>query len=640
MTYRPEINGLRAIALLSVLFFHADFLFFSGGFVGVDVFFVISGYLITSIILFDLQKNSFSLKNFYERRFRRIVPALLFVILVSVPLAYLTLSPFQMRDFFRSLIYTPVFLSNITFYKHSGYFDLASEFKPLLHTWSLAIEEQYYILFPLMILIAWKFSKRTIPIIFFVLAIFSFCFAQYQLSHNPQAAFYLLPSRIWELLAGALIAHYLFEKQQQSNRYLDLLGVFLIAASIFIYDKETPFPGLFALLPVIGSSLILVFCNKTTFTGRFLSHRYMVAIGLISYSTYLWHQPLNAFAKILLSNNYIPYLSLYLCLLALLLGAICWKYIEVPFRQKISLSKVILVTLSSSLVIIAFGLFGYYSSWYESNFYQRLSLNDKKIYTEIKSRNNQEAYIGIERECYLSSEKIDQVFEDKFLACTQKYGQAIIILGDSHAINIYNIYRMSQVKPFVVGLYKGGCRPYDNKKDCPFEEFNNFMKKYRDRVDRIIYHQAGQVFLSLDRGARLTDINTIFTDNKPFFIKYGDIKKIDKYLADLSLIHKVIWLGPFVEPRINFEDYKFFRQGYRLSDRAIEVFHALDQHLILNTGNQRSYGYLSFDELFKIEPSFLKVGDCITYRDIDHLSPCGEKIVSQSLKRLNHHELY
>jgi len=640
LTYRPEINGLRAIALLSVLFFHADFYLFSGGFVGVDIFFVISGYLITSIILFDLQKDTFSLKNFYERRVRRILPALLFVMLVSIPLAYLTLSPFQMRDFFRSLIFTPVFLSNIMFYKHSGYFDMASEFKPLLHTWSLAIEEQYYIFFPVMILIAWKFSKRTIPIIFFIIAITSFGLAQYHLNYHPKAAFYLLPSRIWELLIGALIAHYLFKKQQQANQYLDLIGISLIAASIFLYGKETPFPGFFALLPVAGASLILLFSNPSTFIGRFLCNRYMVGIGLISYSTYLWHQPLNVFTKIFLLHRDVPYLSVYLCLIALLLGGACWKWIEEPFRKKISLSKVTLVTFFLSASVISVGLFGYFSPWYESDFYRRLSPENQKIYTEIKSRHNEEAHVGIERECYLSSENIDHVFEDKFLACAHKYGQAIIILGDSHATNIYNIYRISQVKPFLVGLYKGGCRPYDNRKDCPFEGFDNFIKKHRYRIDRIIYHQAGQTLLSLDREARFTDITPVFTDNKPFFIKDNDIKKLDKYLVHLSLDNRVIWLGPYAESQVNFEDYEYFRYGYRLNARAIEVFHALDQYLIRKTNNQKAYRYLSFNTIFKIEPSFLKEGDCITYRDGDHFSPCGEKLVSQHLKRLNHSALY
>jgi peptidoglycan/LPS O-acetylase OafA/YrhL len=255
MQYRREIDGLRALAVLPVLLFHAGFQSFSGGYIGVDIFFVISGYLITSIILAELQTGTFSIVKFYERRARRILPALFLVMLVSLPFAWLWITPTGLFDFSKSLVAVSLFLSNILFWKEAGYFATANELKPLLHTWSLAVEEQYYVLFPLFLMLAWRLGRHWIVAILFIAALVSLAASEWALTRYTSASFYLLPTRGWELLIGALTAFYLLPREIDSNKSLNLflhqaaslVGLALITYCVFAFDKFTPFPGVNAL---------------------------------------------------------------------------------------------------------------------------------------------------------------------------------------------------------------------------------------------------------------------------------------------------------------------------------------------------------------------------------------------------------
>ncbi|NMM75741.1 acyltransferase [Acidovorax sp. SRB_24] len=248
MKYRPEVDGLRAIAVLPVIVFHAGFQLFSGGFVGVDVFFVISGYLITSIILAEKKTGTFSLINFYERRARRILPALLTVLVVCLPFTWAWLLPEDMISFSQSLMAVSDYISNILFWRTSGYFETAAELKPLLHTWSLAIEEQYYFLFPIFFVAIWKLGKNWVFAILATLAFLSLALAQWGSIFNPSAAFYLLPTRGWELLIGALLAIYStgknrFHPNRIFSEFGSLLGILLLIYAIFKFNNETPFPS-------------------------------------------------------------------------------------------------------------------------------------------------------------------------------------------------------------------------------------------------------------------------------------------------------------------------------------------------------------------------------------------------------------
>ena len=363
------------MAVLPVILFHAGIRSFGGGFVGVDVFFVISGYLITSIILSDLVAGRFSLVMFYERRARRILPALFLVMAVSFGLAWWSLLPSDMRDFSESLAAVSVFASNLLFWHESGYFDSLADLKPLLHTWSLGVEEQYYVLFPLFLMLTWRYGKRGIVGLILAIAAFSLVLAQWGAYHRPEAAFFLLPTRAWELALGALIAFYLAQPQRTHPRHAlnevaSAVGVLLIAYAVFAYDSATPFPGLYALVPTVGAALIIVFTTPTTLVGRALCSRLLVGIGLVSFSAYLWHQPLFAFARQTSIDEPGPSLFIALSALAIGLSYLSWRFVEQPFRQRgvVGRDRVFQFAVVGSAAFIVIGAAGALSGGFAYRF--------------------------------------------------------------------------------------------------------------------------------------------------------------------------------------------------------------------------------------------------------------------------------
>lgn len=431
MKYRSEIDGLRAVAVVPVIFFHADFPIFSGGFVGVDVFFVISGYLITTIILSELEKGTFSLVNFYERRARRILPALFLVMLVSLPFAWVWLLPSDMKDLSQSLVAVSLFSSNVLFWNESGYWDTASELKPLLHTWSLAVEEQYYLLFPLFLMLMWNYRKRWIFGTFVVIAGVSLCAAQWGAYHQPSATFYLLPTRGWELAIGAGIAFYFLypqpiigtlHSQKWINEVFGLLGLSMIAYAIFVFDETTPFPGFFALVPTVGTGLVILFSSNQTLSGRLLSFKPMVAIGIISYSAYLWHQPVFAFARhrLIAEPNQLIYIAL--ALLSFLLAYISWRYVEKPFRVKGIYDRRAIFTFSvvTSIVFVSVGLIGHVTNGFQNR------ANSDVI--ELASPN-----IGRLDVC---AEDIKRISGATCLIGSPEVPPTIVLIGDSHSTRL------------------------------------------------------------------------------------------------------------------------------------------------------------------------------------------------------------
>lgn len=365
MIYRKEVDGLRAFAVVPVMLFHAGFSGFSGGFVGVDVFFVISGYLITSIILAEIRGGTFTVANFYERRARRILPALFLVLFACLPPAWLWLLPSDLVDFSKSLLAVSVYASNIFFWKSSNYFDTTTELKPLLHTWSLAVEEQFYIFFPLLLLWLRRLTLRNTAAVLVLAAAASLVIAQWGSVHLPSAAFYLLPTRAWELLVGAMVALYhasstRWQPGKAAANVGAATGMVLLAYAIAFFDKSTPFPGLYALVPTLGSALIILFATDRTFTGRLLGHRLLVGIGLLSYSAYLWHQPLFSFARHWSLGE--PAWPAFAGLIGftMLLAYGSWKYVEAPFRDRTWLSQhqVFCVSVAGTLLIAAIATAG------------------------------------------------------------------------------------------------------------------------------------------------------------------------------------------------------------------------------------------------------------------------------------------
>lgn len=372
MKYRREIDGLRALAILPVILFHAGLQTFSGGFVGVDIFFVISGYLITTIIVTEKEAKTFTILNFYERRARRILPALFFVMFTCLPFAWFWLIPEDLKKFSDSLIAVTGFSSNILFWQSSGYFETSSELKPLLHTWSLAVEEQYYLFFPVFLILTWRLGKRLILFLLIFLAIISLAAAQWGSINKPDATFYLLPTRGWELLIGAFIAFY-FSSSTKINfgkstcQIASAIGFLLILCAIFYFNKQTPFPSLYTLVPTIGAALIIMFATQQTLVGKLLGNKLFVGLGLISYSAYLWHQPLFAFARYRSSEAPSKSVLIELAIVAIVLAYFSWKYIETPFRskQRFDCKKIFLYSGSFSLLFFTIGLTGYFTKGFE-----------------------------------------------------------------------------------------------------------------------------------------------------------------------------------------------------------------------------------------------------------------------------------
>ena len=360
MQYRSEIDGLRALAVVPVILFHAGITGFSGGFVGVDIFFVISGYLITSIICNELASGTFTIAGFYERRIRRILPALFFVMLACLPFAWWLLLPHELIAFGRSMVAVVVFVSNILFWQESDYFAADSELIPLLHTWSLAVEEQYYVLFPLLLMLCWKLGMRWLLAIIVLIGTLSLGLAVSMSTgwgDDAAANFYLLPSRAWELMAGAACAFYL---QRYSvvkgmlSEVLSLSGLLLIVGSVVWLDDSVPFPGLYAIPPVLGTALIILGANATSWVGRLLSLKVLVGVGLLSYSAYLWHQPMFAFARLYLADEPPLLIMLGLGVLAFILAFISWRFVEKPFRNRHNFSRrqIFSMALAASILLI------------------------------------------------------------------------------------------------------------------------------------------------------------------------------------------------------------------------------------------------------------------------------------------------
>lgn len=356
--YRPDIDGLRAVAIVAVVAFHARLPFFGGGYVGVDVFLVISGYLIGALVYRDICDSRFSFLNFYERRAKRILPALLTVLVVCNLIAFALLSPLELRDYCAQAFSAVTSSSNIYFWLKSNYFNPVAEFKPLLMTWSLGIEEQFYLLFPLTLVLLFRFAKRRIPQIVAAGCLASFLLCVLCLRVYPSAAFYLLPMRAWELGLGVLIAVYEVQRVEplrlgnKAAIVLAGLGLALILGSVVIYTQDTPFPGLAALLPT-GGTVCLILSRDSFVNRRLLSSRPMVFLGLVSYSWYLWHWPLMSFARIV-SDGFLPVSRAALIgVSSLALAVVSYNFVEQPFRRSPVRGGLLLPKYGLALVVLA-----------------------------------------------------------------------------------------------------------------------------------------------------------------------------------------------------------------------------------------------------------------------------------------------
>jgi peptidoglycan/LPS O-acetylase OafA/YrhL len=454
--YRPDIDGLRALAILSVVGFHAFGVI--GGFAGVDIFFVISGYLISTIIFEGIEDKRFSFVDFYARRIRRIFLALALVLIAVLVGGYFLFVDDEYMEIGRHTAAGAGFVSNLVLWSESGYFKTESELKPLLHLWSLGIEEQFYIFWPLIIWMCWSSRLRLLAVTTLLLAA-SFIFNAYQINIDSVGTFYSPLTRFWELLIGSSLAALTFQDAKRRTIFarhenlLSFLGGVLIILSLFILDKTKPFPGWWAVLPTVGAALV-IFCSQKAFFNRLLSSRVLVWFGLISFPLYLWHWPLLGFLRVLGGDRPSTSQRIIAVLIAIVLAWLTYRFIERPIRKKFTSRKVAGYLL---LLVTLIGLIGFAIYKLEGLQFRpasAYSVNNKALDKTLKYFHFNNGVDRVSAGC----KKIIGNNQSEIYCQLSSENPKILIVGDSHAIS----FAYSQVlsKNPQVGVIAGnGCLP-------------------------------------------------------------------------------------------------------------------------------------------------------------------------------------
>ena len=632
MHYRKEIDGLRAVAVSTVILYHAGIEAFSGGYVGVDIFFVISGFLIFGLILKELSLGVFSFSNFYQRRIKRLLPALFLVIFCTTVPAYLVLIPEDFAAYSRSIISTSLFIPNLLFWQETGYFNADVDLKPLLHTWSLGVEEQFYIIFPIVLFFIYKWARRYLIPFFVIVAFMSLLLAEQFVLSNPAAAFFLLPTRIWEFLCGGLLA-ILFNsyKVPPPNKIVAevamILGMILIGFAVFAFDRSTPVPSAYLLVPIVGTMLVLVFGEQETMVASLLRSRLFVFLGLTSYSSYLWHQPILAVVRqeSLATPGLLVIMS---CLAAtLLMGFLSWRFFEGPIRRYnfASKPKVFIIAFCISSLFIALGTLVHMKNGFEAHFMADFDLRQQGVWNSF----NSEDISTSECRYHLNTAKLDT---ERFDNCRQRHGAAIVIMGGSHGLDFFNAFLANSKAPFVVGFAKGGCRPYKPMPECNFESFRRFISSNVTDIQTILYVQTGLELL-LDKH-NMPALPDFFTKNKnqSYSINIERIDLVINYLKSLGADEKIVWLGPRFEPWLNAN--KMLKQALACTVAIpeielienIAIYAQLDQTLARQVQEYKPLTYVSGLDAVGFDPSN-DLYNCnkVFWSDGNHWSSAGTK---------------
>ena len=594
LKYRAEIDGLRALAVIPVIFFHAGFNFFSGGFVGVDVFFVISGYLITTIIIKELNNNTFSIKRFYERRARRILPALIFVILISSIISFIFLTRSELGSYFKSVIATLLFFSNFYFYKTTPYFRSESDLEPLLHTWSLSIEEQFYIIFPITLLLFHKFFKRYIFLMLafgFVASLFICQFLA--LKTGGILNFYFTFSRAWELALGAICAHTLIYKDLSYStlikNFLSTIGIILIVFSIFFFSRQTVFPSFYTLVPTIGTSLIILFADKDTFINKILSIKFLVSIGLISYSLYLWHQPLLAFGRIFLNDLSIIQ-KLILIFLSVLMSIFSYFLIEKIFRDKNKIDfKFFFKTITiTSIFLVLFSLISYNYFSFKNSTEARLAkllVNNNAVYStkmdERKFIKNRIIHENLKpKVLVIGSSRIMQISNDNF-------NKQILNLGVSGAsVEDHIAITLMALEKFNVDTILLGADPW------LFDYFTNSLawksisEEYKNSLKSIQFKSKDYNIIENKNDREIYFFHERFLEKLYGFM---NIRKLDLELKGSQINNltkdvilrdgKRLYASKKIEEKIKASVIEYSMYQYKFSDEYYEIYKSFIEHL-------------------------------------------------------------
>ena len=604
LKYRADIDGLRAIAVISVIIYHSKIKifnidFFSGGFLGVDIFFVISGYLITSIILTEIFKTKkFSFKNFYERRVRRIIPALLTVIIFSIFFFYLILLPDEFSDFLKSIFSSLFFYSNYYFY-YSGidYFATNSYYKPFHHSWSLSVEEQFYILFPIFLLFIFKYFKKYLFKILIIAILASLIFSNLISKINSSLNFYLIFSRAFELLLGSLLSYFElrkffyikseifnFNEDKRYYRFINLLyfhlptfGFFLICGSVFFFKDSIPLPSFYSLIPLIGVCLIIFFYHKNNFIYRILSNKILVYFGIISYSLYLWHYPIFAFGWNI--EFYFEKVSKKFIILTIILSIISYHLIEKPFRNKKIISTKLLYRIlgTVTLGIILFIFYGLNKNGLPKRFPDLIINNSKDNFPVVKFDKEMDQICGKN-----NKEREFCTFKTKF-----KKINTVFLVGDSNIGSMSFVLKDMLLKQGydVIIMYRNNCYFLPNFNLISNETVPNYPcdSQYQDKRLNKIYDYPNSIIIT---GGML---DVYLTNPVKTFkhISNPDMKILDGYYDNLnSLLEKkytIIQLDPFIRYDNNVlrEIKNYFFKNREIKIVSIEFSDFLEKNKII-----------------------------------------------------------
>ncbi len=566
--YRPEIDGLRAIAVLAVVFYHAKLPWFDGGFIGVDIFFVISGFLISRAIIDDLSKGTFSWLYFYEKRARRIFPAIFIMTFICSLIAVTVMPPNHLQSFGMSVVSLILFGSNFFFWLDTDYFSIGAEMKPLLHTWSLALEEQYYAILPAILVLSWQLKRVNFILLFLGIFFCSFSLAIFSTmpDEHPrivESAFYLLPARMWEFFIGvgaALALSTGLNFTRPLSEFLCLLGILAIFGSILGFNKQTPTPSFITLAPTLGTFTLIVFGRNSSIAMRCLSLWVLRNLGLISYGVYLWHFPLLSFALYVYGDQIPMYLTLSLCLLAVSLGYLSWKYVETPIRNRAGVDsrKFWNKVFCSFIALFALGSFLVKTD----GLFQFQSLADQKIYQHFKP----------------SEQNHNALFEEHHLNTFDQNDKTrnIVIVGDSFAQEMMAIL-------YTAGLANElSLSSFFIPSECGILFYENHLKRYSGSTDSFCkdngYHLSNakltQIFKSANEIWLVSAWNIEFIERiKPTMLNLLDLNQNIRLFGrkNFDYISEIEFMKYGIGPWLDIRDSKILIEAQQKAGKLKEV---------------------------------------------------------------------
>lgn len=638
MKFRKDINGLRAFAVIGVLLFHFNASWMPGGFAGVDVFFVISGFLMTGIIFRGIEQEKLSILDFYVARANRIIPALALLCLVLFVFGWFYMTPLEYKALGKHAASSVTFISNIVYWREAGYFDAASHEKWLLHTWTLSVEWQFYIIYPLVLVAMRKFlSIKTMRSILIVGTVLGFIFSVIATYKWPSASYYLLPTRAWEMLIGGVAYLYPFTLQENRKKLLERIGLVLVVGSYFLISSENAWPGYLALFPVVGSFLIIqAQRNDSIITNNIVFQK----IGTWSYSIYLWHWPLVVIIYTFSLPEYYIYLGI---ALSILLGFLSYKYVEkINFPRSF---PTLLSYLKCKPIYIA-GILGVLggvilttngaNGWLEMQDDITQKTYGVIVNNKIKSEEWKDNKQSLS-ECRFNTSKLTPEVRNRLRNCNKLYGPGYLILGDSHAIDLFNMVTYKFDNNFIVGLTKGGCAAYLTGKECSYIALEEFVSENNDIFKHIIYEQAGYYLLlqGEEAGTRQMYADLDLSESvKNISVNKERVQKISTYLGKLSNHTSVTWFGSRIEPHITEKqilgkgcDYK-----YKLRENQADSFFLLDREFENNLQGKNNLKFLSQNKIMAFDFSKDLINcDYKLWDDGDHLSRQGEEFLSNRL---------